>query len=331
MKTVILAEAGVNHNGSLNLAKKMIDIAKYCGADIVKFQTGKPENVVSKFAPKAEYQKITTRTDETQLNMVKQISLPMEAFSELKNYCDNKEIEFLSTPFDLESIDYLNDIGMKIWKIPSGEVTNLPYLIKIAKTRKPVIMSTGMCNMREINEAIDVLKENGTEEISLLHCTTEYPAPFEEVNLNAMDTMRKHFEMNIGYSDHTKGIEVPIAAVAKGATIIEKHFTLDKNMTGPDHKASIEPNELKQMVKAIRNVEQALGDGKKRLMPSEEKNILVARKSIVAKKDIKAGERLSEENITTKRPGTGISPMKWYEVIGKRAKRDFREDELIEI
>lgn len=330
-KTIIIAEAGVNHNGNLNLAKKMIGIAKDCGADIVKFQTGNAEKIIAKNAPKAEYQKVTTGSSESQLEMVKKLSLPLESFAELKEYCDKKNIEFLSTPFDLESIDVLNEIGMKRWKIPSGEVNNLPYLLKIAETKKPVIMSTGMCDIEEIESAVKILKEHGTEDLSLLHCTTEYPAPINEVNLKAIDTMRKRFNLNVGYSDHTQGIEIPIAAVARGVDIIEKHFTISRDMEGPDHRASIEPDELKAMVSAIRNVELAIGDGEKRVTFSEQKNRVAARKSIVAKTNIKKGDVFSEANITTKRPATGISPMRWYEVIGLTAERDYEEDEFIEV
>ncbi|HHX95326.1 MAG TPA: N-acetylneuraminate synthase, partial [Clostridia bacterium] len=250
-------------------------------------------------------------------------------FIELKNYCEMQKITFLSTPFDLESIDFLANLGMEFWKIPSGEITNLPYLIKIAKTHKPVIMSTGMSNLDEIQEAFNLLQENGSGEITLLHCTTEYPAPYEDVNLRAMLTLKEKFNTPVGYSDHTIGIEVPVAAVTLGATVIEKHFTLDRNMEGPDHKASLEPHELKAIVSAIRNVELAMGDGVKKPTPSEKKNIAVARKSIVASRNIKKGEVFTEDNLTTKRPGNGISPMRWYEVLGQRAVRDFKEDELI--
>lgn len=331
MKTLIIAEAGVNHNGSIELAFKLIDAAKMAGADIVKFQTGKPELLVSRFAQKAEYQKRNTGNDESQLEMLRKIIFPFETYKKLSDYCNKVGIEFLSTPFDLESIDYLDSIGCRLWKIPSGEITNYPYLVKIAKTGYPIIMSTGMCNLEEIEAAIKVLKDNGCGEISLLHCTTEYPAPLVDVNLKAMDTLREKFGYEVGYSDHTKGIEIPIAAVAMGATIIEKHFTLDKNMEGPDHKASLEPQELKAMVDAIRNIEKAIGNGIKVPSESEIKNIAIARKSIVAKRNIKVGEKLTEENITTKRPGNGISPMRWNEILGTTAKRDFSEDELIEL
>lgn len=330
-KTLIIAEAGVNHNGSVALAHRMIDAAYRAGADIIKFQTGKPELVISRFAEKAEYQKNTTGHNESQLEMCRKIILQYEDHQSLKEHCEKLGIQFLSTPFDLDSIDFLEELGCTMWKIPSGEITNLPYLIKIAETHKPVILSTGMSTLEEISDAITVLKEHGSGEITLLHCTTEYPAPIEDVNLRAMETMRQKFGLKVGYSDHTQGIEIPVAAVAMGACVIEKHFTLDRNMKGPDHKASLEPDELAAMVKAIRNVERALGDGIKTPSPSEIKNIPIARKSIVAKKKILKGEFLTEENITTKRPGNGISPMRWKDVLGTRAVRDFCEDELIEI
>lgn len=330
-KVLIIAEAGVNHNGSLELAYQLVDKAKEAGADIVKFQTAKSENVISKFAPKAEYQKKTTGTEGSQLDMVKKLVLPYSDFSAIKEYCDSRGIEFLSTPFDLDSIDYLKGLKSRFWKIPSGEITNYPYLVRIAQTGMPVIMSTGMASLDEIRETVGVLKENRCGELFLLQCTTEYPAPVEDVNLRAMDTLRNEFGCEVGYSDHTCGIEIPIAAVARGAVIIEKHLTLDRNMEGPDHKASIEPDEFAQMVTAIRNVERALGDGNKIPAGSETKNIDIARKSIVAKVDINKGEILTEDNITTKRPGNGISPMRWMEVIGTKAVRDFSEDELIEL
>lgn len=329
-KVLIIAEAGVNHNGSLELAKKLVDVAKEAGADIVKFQTAKLDSLVSKFAPMAEYQKKNTKTNQAQKDMLSKLLLPYEDFIELAAYCKQKGIEFISTPFDIESIHFLNDM-VKFWKVPSGEITNLPYLVEIAKTKKPIIMSTGMCELWEIEEAFSVLKKNGAEDITLLHCNTQYPTPYEQVNLKAMHSLAEHFKVAIGYSDHTMGTEIPIAAVAMGATVIEKHFTLDRNMEGPDHKASVEPQELAYMVKAIRNVEAALGNGEKKPSESEKPNIVVARKSIVASKRIRKGELFSEENLTTKRPGNGISPMKWNEVIGQRAARDFEEDELIEI
>lgn len=330
MNVYIIAEAGVNHNGSFELACRLADAAKDAGADCVKYQTFKSENLVSKDAQKAEYQKKTTG-DSSQQDMLKKLELSYDSFVRLKEYCDKIGICFLSTPFDFDSIDFLNSLDMPFWKIPSGEVTNYPYLVALAKTGKPVVMSTGMCEMNEIADAIKVLKDNGTKDIKLLHCNTEYPTPFEDVNLTAMKTMREAFGVEVGYSDHTKGIEVPIAAVALGATIIEKHFTLDRNMEGPDHKASLEPHELKQMVCSIRNIEKAIGTGDKTPSASEKKNISIARKSIVAKKEIKTGELFTVENITVKRPGTGISPMKWNEVLGTKAVRDFNEDEKIEL
>ena len=330
MSVYIIAEAGVNHNGSFELACKLVDAAKTAGVDCIKFQTFKSKNLVSHTAKKAEYQKATTG-DSSQQDMLKKLELSYDEFIALKEYCDEAGITFLSTPFDFDSIDFLNSIDMPFWKVPSGEVTNLPYLLALAKTEKPVVMSTGMCEIAEIQAAINVLKDNGTKDIKLLHCNTEYPTPFEDVNLKAMQTMRDVFGMEVGYSDHTKGIEVPVAAVALGATVIEKHFTLDRNMEGPDHKASLEPDELAAMVSSIRHIEKALGTGDKTPSPSEKKNITVARKSIVAKKDIKAGEELTVENITVKRPGTGISPMKWFDVLGTTAVRDFIEDELIEV
>ena len=330
MSVYIIAEAGVNHNGDINLAYQLVDAAKAAGVDCIKFQTFKSENLVSHTAQKAEYQKAATG-DSSQQDMLKQLELSFGEFVSLKEYCDRKGICFLSTPFDFESIEFLNSIEMPFWKIPSGEVTNYPYLVALAKTGKPVVMSTGMCEMREIEDAIAVLRENGASDIKLLHCNTEYPTPYEDVNLKAMKTLRDAFGVEVGYSDHTKGIEVPIAAVAMGASVIEKHFTLDRNMEGPDHKASLEPQELKEMVDSIRHIEAALGSGDKRPSPSEKKNMAVARKSIVAAARIKAGDILTEENITVKRPGNGICPMRWKEVLGTRAVRDFEEDELIEI
>lgn len=328
---IIIAEAGVNHNGDINLAKKMVDAAKQAGVDYVKFQTFNPEKLVSRYAEKAEYQKETTGNSETQLEMLEKLTLTNDNFKELKEYCDNIGIGFISTPFDLESIDFLEQLNMDFWKVPSGEVTNLPYLEKIAKTGRKVIMSTGMCNMNEIEAAIDVLEKNGTSDIELLHCNTQYPTPFKDVNLNAMLEIKDVTGKAVGYSDHTVGIEVPIAAVGLGAGIIEKHFTLDKEMQGPDHKASVNPEELCTMVSCIRNIEDALGDKHKCITDSEVENKYVARKSIVALKKIKKGELLTEDNLTTKRPGTGISPMKWHDIIGTIAVKDFNEDELIEI
>ena len=331
MSVLIIAEAGVNHNGSLDLALKMVDEAKRAGADIVKFQTAIPEKVISKYADKAEYQKKTTGNEESQLEMCKRIHLKLSDYDIIKKYCEEVGIEFLSTPFDLESIDYLEKLGIRLWKIPSGEITNLPYLIKIAKTGKPVIMSTGMSELNEVEEAVNVLKKGGAGEITLLHCTTEYPAPFESVNLRAMNTLREKFGTKVGYSDHTVGFEAAVAAVVLGASVIEKHFTLNHNMEGPDHKASLEPEEFEVMVNNIRLIEKALGDGVKQPAEAEKKNIAIARKSIVAAKDIKKGEVITEDNITVKRPGNGISPMRWFEVLGTEAVRDFGEDELIEL
>lgn len=331
MRTLIIAEVGVNHNGDVEVAKKMVKEAKRCGVDIVKFQTGKLELLVSKNAEKANYQKLTTGNEETQYDMIKKLLLSFDEFEKLNVHCKENNIVFLSTPFDLDSIDFLDQLDMPFWKIPSGEITNLPYLIKIAKTHKPIVMSTGMCTIRDIEDAMKILQDNQCGEITLLHCTTEYPAPYEEVNLKAIQTLKNRFNVPVGYSDHTRGIEIPIAAVAMGATVIEKHFTLDRNMKGPDHKASLEPDELKAMVIAIRNVEVAMGDGAKIPSESEKKNMAVARKSIIAKSSIKKGEIFTDENLTVKRPGNGISPMKWFEVLGQVAPRDFEEDELIEI
>ena len=330
MKTLIIAEAGVNHNGNFEIAKQLVDKAVEAGADIVKFQTCKAENVISRYADKAEYQKVTTGEADSQLEMVRKLMLTYEEYGKLKEYCDEKDITFLSTAFDLPSVDYLHSIGMKMWKIPSGEITNLPLLIKIAQLHEPIIMSTGMSELSEVGDAVKVLKENGVGDITLLHCTTEYPAPYADVNLKAMETMKEAFGLPVGYSDHTKGLEIPIAAVARGACVIEKHFTLSREMEGPDHKASIEPDELKQMVSSIRNVEAAIGDGVKKVSASEMKNKDIARKSIIAKTAIRSGEVFSEENITTKRPGSGINPMRWFELLGKTAKHDYEEDYLIE-
>ncbi|MBR5422081.1 MAG: N-acetylneuraminate synthase [Lachnospiraceae bacterium] len=329
MSVYIIAEAGVNHNGSFEMACRMAAAAKAAGADCVKYQTFRAESLVSRNAGLAEYQRRNV-ADRSQEEMLQRLELDGESFRKLKEYCDHIGITFLSTPFDLESIVFLDELGVPFWKIPSGEVTDLPYLEKIARTGRPVVMSTGMCDIAEIRAALETLKKNGSTDIRLLHCNTEYPTPFEDVNLQAMLTMQKEFSCEIGYSDHTKGIEVPIAAVAMGATVIEKHFTLDRSLEGPDHKASLEPDELERMVRSIRNIEQAMGDGKKRPSDSEYKNRTVARKSIVAKCPIRAGELLTEDNLTAKRPGTGISPMRWYEVLGTAAVRDFDEDELIE-
>ena len=330
---IVIAEAGVNHNGRYDLAVKMIHEAKRAGADYIKFQTAVPELVISTFAPKAEYQKETTGADESQLEMCKAIHLPLDAYATLNEECKRAGIRFMSTPFDLVSIDTLQPLAMDYYKVPSGEITNLPYLRKIAHTGTPVIMSTGMSNLDEIEAALNVLIEGGLskDRIILLHCNTQYPTPYEDVNLRAMLTLRERFGVRVGYSDHTKGIEVPIAAVAMGAEVIEKHFTLDCTMEGPDHKASLEPDQLKAMVDSIRHIESALGDGIKHASVSETPNMVVARKSIVASRAIRKGEVLSEENITVKRPGNGVSPMLWDSVIGTRAVRDFMYDELIEL
>jgi N,N'-diacetyllegionaminate synthase len=333
VRTFIIAEAGVNHNGSISIAKKLIDVSSDAGSDAVKFQTFKAERLVCKSAAKADYQKKTTDADESQFDMIKKLELNEDAHKELMDYGKDKGIIFLSSPFDLESIDLLNKLGIEIFKIPSGEITNLPYLRKIGRLKKKVILSTGMADLGEIGNAINVLTEYGMrkDDITVLHCNTEYPTPFEDVNLNAMLAIRDAFKVKVGYSDHTPGIEAPVAAVALGAAVIEKHFTLDKNMKGPDHKASLEPDELKAMVHAIRNIEKALGNGIKKPSSSEMKNIQVVRKSIVAAKDIKKGETFTDDNITVKRPGTGISPLKWDGIIGKAAIKDFAENEFIEI
>lgn len=331
-KTFIIAEAGVNHNGSMELAKKLIDVAVDANADAVKFQTWKTELCITKDAKKADYQiENTKNSEETQFEMVKKLELNEETHYELVRYCKEKNIMFLSTPFDHVSIDFLNDLGLEIFKIPSGEITNLPYLRHIGKLNKKIILSTGMANIGEIENTLDVLIESGTkkENITILHANTEYPTPYEDVNLKAMVTIGNTFDIPFGYSDHTLGIEVDIAAVAMGACCIEKHFTLDKNMEGPDHKASLEPDELKAMVKAIRNIELALGNGIKKPSPSESKNISIARKSIIAKTTIKKGDIFSVDNITIKRPGTGINPMRWDEIIGTVAQKDYNIDELL--
>ena len=330
-KVFIIAEAGVNHNGSLELAKKLIDVAVDAGADAVKFQTFKADKLVSKSAQKAEYQKQTTSATESQYEMIKKLELNESAHHELISYCKQKQIMFLSTPFDHDSIDLLHSFDMPIFKIPSGEITNLPYLQHIGRLGKEVILSTGMADLGEIEDALDILAQSGTpiENITVLHATTEYPCPIEDVNLRAMQTIKTAFGIKVGYSDHTQGIEVPIAAIAMGACVIEKHFTLDHKMDGPDHKASLEPAELKAMVQGIRRVSEALGNGIKKPSKSEVKNMSVARKSIVASRSIKTGEILSVENLAIKRPGTGISPMRWGEIIGQMAQKDHQSDDLI--
>ncbi len=330
---IIIAEAGVNHNGDYDRAVAMIHAAKAAGADYVKFQTAVPELVISSVAPKAEYQKETTGAEESQLEMCRKIHLRLEDYAPLAEICREVGIGFMSTPFDLVSIDCLAPLGMDYWKIPSGEITNLPYLRKIARKGGKVILSTGMSELCEVEAALEVLEDNGIgrADVALLHCNTQYPTPMCDVNLRAMEQLAALHPGAVGYSDHTVGIEVPVAAVAMGARIIEKHFTLDRNLPGPDHKASLEPAELASMVSAIRNIELAIGSGEKHVSDSERPNIVVARKSIVAATDIRKGEILTEENITVKRPGNGISPMKWDSVLGTAATRDFRADELIEI
>ncbi len=332
--TIIIAEAGVNHNGSIEIAKKLIDAGAAAGVDYVKFQTFKSEKVISKNAKKADYQIANTADNvESQLEMVKKYELDKDTHLELIDYCNLKGVKFLSSPFDLESIDLLVELGVELFKIPSGEITNLPYLRKVASLKKDIILSTGMCNLADIETAISILVANGArrESITILHCNTEYPTPMVDVNLSAMNTIRNAFNVNVGYSDHTLGIEIPIAATALGATVIEKHFTLDRNMEGPDHIASLEPNSLTDMVKAIRNIDIALGNGIKLPSASETKNIAIARKSIVAAQDLKVGDVITEENITVKRPGSGISPLKWDELIGKKIKKNLEADELLEM
>lgn len=332
--TIIIAELGVNHNGSMEMAKQLIDRAVEAGVDYIKFQTFKSENIVTKTAKQADYQKKNMgNLDDSQYNMLKKLELSEEQHYELIEYCKEKGIKFFSTAFDMDSIDFLASLNLGLWKIPSGELTNYPYVKKIASFGEPVILSTGMSSIEEINDTVNLLVNSGLPKakITILHCNTEYPTPMCDVNLLAMNGIKKQFQTKVGYSDHTVGIEVPIAAVALGAKVIEKHFTLDRNLPGPDHKASLEPDELKAMVSAIRNIEQALGSEEKKVSSSEMKNKAVARKSIVAVTNIKAGEVFTEDNLTVKRPGTGISPMKWESVIGQVAKRNFEQDELIEL
>ncbi|MCT4665380.1 MAG: N-acetylneuraminate synthase [Flavobacteriales bacterium] len=329
-KTIIIAEAGVNHNGCIENAKKLIEVAANAGADYVKFQTFKTENLVTEKAEKASYQKENTGNNQSQFQMLKKLELTDEMHKEIMQYCEEKGIKFLSTAFDFESIDYLKG-KLDFYKIPSGEITNFPYLLKVAELKLPIVMSTGMATMQEVEEAFEVLNKNGIpkEQITILHCNTDYPTQMQDVNLLAMNTIGNKLAVKIGYSDHTLGIEIPIAAVALGATVIEKHFTLDRTMEGPDHAASLEPNELKAMVSAIRNIEIALGNGVKEPSKSEAKNRAVARKSIVANQRIERGETFTLENITVKRPGTGISPMKWEEILGTQAQKAYDKDELI--
>lgn len=333
MKTLIIAEAGVNHNGDLDMARRLVDVAAEAGADLVKFQTFKADRLVATDAPKAAYQQRASHADETQHAMIRRLELSPAAHEALIGHCKSRGIGFFSTAFDLESIDLLVSLGLDRFKIPSGEITNLPYLRRIGSFGKPVLLSTGMASMADIEAALEVLETVGTprDRITVLHCNTEYPTPMGDVNLRAMQTLQRAFDVTVGYSDHTEGIEIAVAAVALGATVIEKHFTLDRSLPGPDHRASLEPGELRAMVTAIRNIEQALGDGRKRPSASERKNIAIARKSLVAARPIRAGETFDATNLTAKRPGNGLSPMRWDEVIGRRAARDFAQDELIEL
>jgi N,N'-diacetyllegionaminate synthase len=333
-KIQIIAEAGVNHNGNIDRAISLIDVASSAGADYVKFQTFNAEKVISRNASKAEYQiKNTNNKSETQLEMVKKLELSYDDHIVLKKYCDKKKIKFLSTAFDLDSIDLIKQLNVPFFKVPSGEINNLPYLRKSAKLFSSFVVSTGMCNIAEIKKAIDVLIENKIKKknITLLHCTTEYPTPPQHVNLNAMITLKNDFNLEVGYSDHTEGIEIPIAAAAMGASIIEKHFTLDKTLEGPDHKASLNPDELIKMIQGVRKIEVSLGSNKKSITSVEMKNKLIARKSIVALKPIKIGEIFSEDNITCKRPGDGVSPMEWDKVLGKHSKFNFEIDDKIKL
>lgn len=331
MKPIIIAEAGVNHNGSLKTALQMVDAAALAGADFVKFQTFKTDSLVTASVKTAEYQKANCNAD-TQRDMLRKLELPYSDFRILADHCREKGIGFLSTPFDKESIDFLSTLGMKYMKVPSGEITNLPYLRNIASTQTPVIISTGMSTLADVENALQVFYDAGysRSDITLLHCTTQYPTPFSDVNLRAMQTLREAFGIATGYSDHTRGIEIPIAATALGATVIEKHFTLDTSMPGPDHAASLNPDELEEMVRRISHVSMALGSAVKRVTPSEHKNMEAARKSIVAATDIKEGEFFTEDNLTVKRPGTGISPMRWDEIIGKASTRFYKADDLIQ-
>ncbi|MFK7777237.1 MAG: N-acetylneuraminate synthase [Gimesia sp.] len=336
MSVFIIAEAGVNHNGDVETAKKMIEAAVEAGADAIKFQTFKTENLVCKTAPQAEYQMKNSSNDSetaTQFDLLKKLEINREAHRELFDYCRQSGIIFISTPFDLDSIELLKSLGLEMIKVPSGEITNYPYLKKVGKTFSRVILSTGMADLGEIEDALDILIENGVhrKNITVLHCNTEYPTPIQDVNLRAMLTIRDAFDVNIGYSDHTLGIEVSIAATAMGATVIEKHFTLDKNMAGPDHSASLEPDELMMLVRGIRNVEKSLGSSLKKPSFSETKNKPIVRKSIIAATFIKKGESFTEQNLCVKRPGTGISPMNWEQVINQVARRDFLEDEIIDL
>ena len=331
MPVTIIAEAGVNHNGDLELAKQMARVAKECGADIVKYQTAVPELVVSRFAAKAEYQKQTTDAAESQLEMIRRLHFSFDAHRELKEYCDSIGIQYLSAPFDIPSVRFLGTLHLPLLKIPSGEITNLPYLEEVGKLKTPVLLSTGMATIVEIDDALRILDEGGCPDAIVLHCNTQYPTPYADANLTAMIDLFEQFGFPVGLSDHTPGWECDVAAAVLGAQVIEKHFTLDKSLPGPDQQASLDPAEFKAMVQAVRNTEAALGSGKKRVTDSEAPNKAIARKSIVAARPIRAGEAFTAENLTTKRPGDGVSPMRWYEVLGRTAKRDFAEDEKIEL
>ena len=331
MSVYIVAEAGVNHNGSLEMAKELARVAKECGADAVKYQTAVPELVISKFAQKAEYQKKTTGEQESQLEMVRRLHFDFAAHKELKEYCDSIGIQYLSAPFDIPSVEFLGSLKLPWMKVPSGEITNLPYLEAVGRTKTPVILSTGMSTLPEIEDALSILEDNGCPGVTVLHCNTEYPTPYEDANLLAMLELAEQFGVPVGLSDHTPGWECDVAAAALGATVIEKHFTLDKTLPGPDHKASLDVPQLTAMIQAVRHTQAALGTGRKAVTASEAKNKPIARKSIVAAKAIKKGEIFTAENLTTKRPGDGVSPMRWHEVLGLEAKRDFAEDEPIEL
>lgn len=335
-KVFIIAEAGVNHNGQLEIAKELARVAKESGADAVKFQTFKTENLVASYTSQAEYQEKNIGKEQSQADMLRKLELSYEEFRELHRFCQEIGILFLSTAFDLESIDFLAELGMPIWKIPSGEITNLPYLEKIAEQGKPIILSTGMAEMDEVEAAINVLQKKLNQggdpvNITVLHCTTEYPTPEEDVNLLAMQSLKNKFLLSVGYSDHTEGYLVPVMAVAMGAKVIEKHFTIDKNMEGPDHKASLNPQELKEMVDKIRSAEVILGDGEKKPTDNERRVRDVARKCIVARNKIEKGDIFTANNLTVKRAGNGLSPMRWYEIIGKKADREYQIEEVIEV
>ena len=332
-KIVFIAEAGVNHNGEMRLSKKLVDVASEAGADFIKFQTFKAEKLVSKNIEKADYQKRNSNRDETQYEMLKKLELNEDNHEELIDYCKYKKIQFLSTAFDIDSINLLSELGIPLFKIPSSDLTNVPYLRHIAKLKKPTILSSGMSTLEEVGNALNVLLDSGLKKefITILHCTTDYPTSPEDVNLKAMLTIKKKFGVKVGYSDHTLGIEVSIAAAAMGAQVIEKHFTMDRNLEGPDHAASLEPKELKTLICAIRNIEHALGDGIKKPSKSEQDNMLLARKSITAKTAISVGERFTEDNLCTKRPGNGISPTNWDQILNKKSKYSFEPDDLIRI